>query len=343
MKLAEKIPLLYHRFLDDLIGITVPEEEIARCSSCGLCQHPKSPYQETKCCNYQPFQANFLVGAILSDSSDQMKTGKRLTEELIQQRKGLTAFGLIPDRKYQQNQHQILTLPKSFHNQEEIISQRCSFLHEGHCSIWAYREHLCITYFCSSVGASTGQQFWSELNEMMKHIEYQLAQHFAQKLGITWPENFTEAFYEDHFELSDIEHWGPWHGKEDAFFKECFTLLQELDQKNFQEICFGKSESSLEELKQLALNFEQAAFPKFLRLDENIRFENANPGNIKLCLNSREATVPALILPFLRKFDGTQTTSDLFQLAYTVLYDLNAHVEELLEKKMLLNCYAPDQ
>lgn len=78
-----------------------------------------------KCCDFQPFVANFLLGAWLQDR-----------EELPQVRHAYWhPLGLIPARAYRENPDR----------------EPCSFYSSGACTIYAFRPGECGAYFCDGI------------------------------------------------------------------------------------------------------------------------------------------------------------------------------------------------
>lgn len=66
--------------------------------------------------------------------------------------------------------HEFWSLPL-----ELIESQGCPYLDYVYCAIWKYRENLCVTYFCSSIGGVTVQTFLGEINKYLKMSETSLS------------------------------------------------------------------------------------------------------------------------------------------------------------------------
>lgn len=88
--------------------------------------------REWKCCAFQPFVANFLLGAYLSEGGD-----------LLPMRSMLQPLGMIPGGDYRAKYLQTPELERG----EEFL---CRFYDRGtrKCGNWKYRPGECSTYFC---------------------------------------------------------------------------------------------------------------------------------------------------------------------------------------------------
>ena len=103
MNLKENFSVVYHRLLDELLQVEVPEENWIDCNNCHLCSNKNLLRFHTKCCDYQPALPNHIVGAILADGSTENVMGRKLILEKINEKKGVTPFGILPDTNYQKN------------------------------------------------------------------------------------------------------------------------------------------------------------------------------------------------------------------------------------------------
>lgn len=313
MLLATKIPIVYHHLLPALLDIEIPEERLANCSDCNLCQTPKSPYLKAKCCNYHPVQPNFLVGALLTDEDPGLAEGRKRILEQLQCGEKVSKLGLKPDAAYSSNQNRILTQDQAFQTREELETQLCPYYDQGNCSVWKYREHLCVTYFCSSIGGKNGHLFWRKLDALLKTLEDQLAEYVGGQLKGSF-DTLAEQL---------------------AYFKKSYDLVQNMSPEQFEKnICENLSEE-IKQLKELALAFRQHAFPEYLSFPKEIEIQNLGDHKILLRLDDKETEISAVVYSLLRLFDGKRSTSEVFRKAFSVLYNLNDSVDELIGLGML--------
>src|SRR5262245_3461735 len=83
------LPLLYAKWMRELIGIEVTGEPRSTCLNCRMGQRPEihAPSDRTflpnvKCCGFNPAVPNFLVGGILSNDTPEFAEGRALFERM---------------------------------------------------------------------------------------------------------------------------------------------------------------------------------------------------------------------------------------------------------------------
>lgn len=118
--------------------------------------------KEWKCCAFQPFVPNFLLGGFLAEGGD-----------LYVQREMLQPLGLVPTRAYRDRFEQT---PES----ERGIEFLCTFYRQdtGRCGNWQHRPGECSTYFCRPDGFDVGKYSSETFN-----IETAIAQMALSRLG----------------------------------------------------------------------------------------------------------------------------------------------------------------
>jgi hypothetical protein len=346
MDLHEKIPSIYHSLFPELLDIAVPDEQIATCETCNLCRSTKSPYINTKCCAYHPHLANFLIGGVLSDGIESLAVGKERIQRQILARIGVTPYGIIPPVSYSVRQKEADSQEFWSRPHELMEAQRCPYYDRGHCTIWKYRENLCVTYFCSSIGGTAGKKFWKKVNKYLKMAETSLAQYAMLQLG--WPAaNIkTDAVTNADFNLEDEQGnvneasyaalWGEWNGREEEFYKSCFEIIKTMNAVTFKKIS-GLSREILETaIRETRKDFHLNILPDILLLNPDIVYEKVNEENIRLIFGNSSAEIGSLVLPLIRGFNGKRKTVDVFALGYNILLNISELVEELRVKGMLI-------
>jgi hypothetical protein len=347
MDLRNKIPPIYHSIFPELLDIEIPEEKIATCSNCTLCRSHRSPYVGTKCCAYHPHLSNYLVGGILADEDVSLAIGKERIHEQIAAKAGVTPYGIIPTRPYQDrrkvvNSHDFWSRPH-----ELMEAQRCLYYNEGSCTVWKYRENLCVTYFCSSIGGESGTRFWKKLNKYLKMAETKLSQYAMLRLG--WPVTTikTGEVSTEDFNLEDqqgiVDHakysliWGAWEGREKEFYLSCYNIIKDTDAETFKTIT-GLSREILDAgLRIEQKNFSEGLLPDYLILHPELLIEKKENGFTKLLLGEDSLEVASVLLPIVRGFNGIRSTVEVFHLGYNVLVSIDHIVVDLLAKGMLIN------
>lgn len=99
-----------------------------------------------KCCAFQPYIANFYLGAMLEDG----KSPFRETDKGVFQ-----PLGLIPSRGIRVR---LESMPEETRGPEEA----CMYYENRSCSIWHHRPAECSFYFCSDDAVAPQRAQWSE-------------------------------------------------------------------------------------------------------------------------------------------------------------------------------------
>jgi hypothetical protein len=346
MVLKEKIPSIYQSLFPELLNIEFPEEKIATCDACTLCQSRQSPYINTKCCAYHPHLANFLVGGILNDTASSLAVGKQRIQSKIIARTGVTPYGIIPPVSYTLRKKQADSLGFWDRPQQLMEAQLCPYYDKGNCTVWKYRENLCVTYFCSSTGGNAGRTFWKKVNKYLKMAETSLAQYAMLQMG--WPvekiktEPVTSADYNLEDEKGHVNDdvysslWGEWKGREEEFYGKCFEIVRNMDVVTFKKITGINREILDAAIRITQKDFQLAILPDTLLLNPGITYEKVAEEKTRLVWEKDLFEIPTLLLPLIRAFNGERSTKDVFGLGYNVLFNLSETVDELRAKGMLV-------
>src|SRR4051812_17653680 len=102
---SEKLPPLYAKWIEELLGGTIPREGRASCNSCAMRPGPTAPRTSgatelffdpiIKCCTYLPTLYNFLVGRILADTAPDAAAGRASVEKRLADGVGVSPLGLM--------------------------------------------------------------------------------------------------------------------------------------------------------------------------------------------------------------------------------------------------------
>ena len=346
MKFSTKLPPIYHQHFPELLNLEYPEEKIATCEHCTLCRSKQSPYVNTKCCAYHPHLANFLAGGILTDKDPGFTEGKSRIFAQINKRIGVTPYGIIPgeayaEREKQYKSHSFWEKPK-----ELADAQLCPYYDSGNCSIWKYRENLCVTHFCSSVGGNSGKSFWKKINQYLKMAETELSQYAMLKLGWNPSKIKTHRVTTSDFQLEDEEGniieenytrlWGDWAGREAEFYMKCYEIVSQVDATTFKNITGLKREILEAAIWETNREFLNNILPDKMILHPEAEMTNVEDGQMVLSLGETSAKIPAVLSPLVRAFNGSRDTVDVFHLGYNVIYNMTGIVDELREKGILM-------
>lgn len=347
--LQNKIPEIYHSFFEPILSLDYPEETIATCADCTLCRAHQSPYINTKCCTYYPFLANYLVGGILKNQFGFLSRGQERVSQLIAARKGISPYGIVPTTVYRQNEkkHNLRKKALFVGAKEEYEALLCPYYDGGDCTIWAFRENLCVTHFCTSIGGARGKFFWKKLNDYITLAEQELSKYALLQLG--WPaaEIDIKALRSKEIQIDDaagkineIKYqtlWRDWIGQEEKFYIACYEIIQGLSREKFQQILGQNGEILEVAIQETARVFQESVLPNHLVLHPAVRIEPSSiEGQCVLLLDEKQVEIPVVILPLVKAFNGQRSIFEVFDLGFRVMYNMSSIIDELRSKGMLI-------
>jgi hypothetical protein len=343
MQLSTKILDIYQVFFQEIASLEIPDEKIATCQSCTLCQSKNSPYSDSKCCNYFPQLSSFLVGGILNDP--EVRKGKKNILKLIKAKKGVTPYGIFPNLDYAKQRRAFIKKNLKNQTKSEIDTLLCPYLDQGNCTVWKYRENLCVTFFCSSIGGTNGQQFWGKFNNLIKLTEKKLAQYVLIQLG--WkPEDINlNEFHPRHYNTEKEDFtldpekydafWKNWKGREIEFYTQAFELVKNLTLNDFKSILGQDYHIVIQAIKNKSYSFLKNEFPTYLVLNPRIAIKTSED-YVTYKLGNEEITIDQGLYMLFRLFDGKNTTESIIRKSIALFLNLGAQIELFLEKKFLL-------
>lgn len=216
-----------HRWLDDILGGPVPEEERATCSHCAMCDYgdssaPESPFRpDLKCCTFQPELPNFLVGEIFRTTSTSA-AAIEVVRGRIGGRVNVDPTGIFPTPGYRALFQSGLADSRTFGREKSI---RCPYFEPNHgtCGIWAHRESVCATFFCRHNRGRVGQEFWARARDLLKALERVVRAWCVERID---PELVPPT--PGPSSLPYAKRWGRWVGREEEFFSECASIASSL-------------------------------------------------------------------------------------------------------------------
>lgn len=345
-KLKDKIPSIYHSLTPDINFIDYPDEKISTCSKCKLCLSTESPYVNIKCCTYHPRLPNFSIGGILFDEEENGYIGQGIVNNIISSKIGLTPYGVFPSKKYLKLESDIGKIDFWSRPREHAQELACPFFVKGICSIWRFRDNLCATHFCSSVGGKAGKNFWKALRNYLRMTEAELVQYALFKLKYPFSNINTDLLKYLKFEIEDDdgnlllnnykELWGTWYGKEVEFYSKCYEVISNINYKTFRRITGTKRQILKSAILETQKEFLNNIIPEFLTLNSEVNIETTDKGNALLTYNNLKTEIPASLLPLVKGFNGKRSTLEMFELGYKILYNLSDLVDELLAKGILI-------
>ena len=332
--LFDSLPPIYRSLLPQTFETNVADESKATCSNCAMCSSNRQslPGEDStffepnvKCCTFHPSLPNFLVGAILADSSVNKETGRNRIQEKLASRIGVTPYGIAAPAKYTM----LYGNTREFFGRSRAM--RCPYYVDeggGLCSIWAYREAVCSTYFCKHVAGADGRRFWMSLKSYLALIEQQLSRYAIFKL---YPEYLLTGRHPadpparklDREELEDLPPsektysrlWESWTGMEREFFIECHQLVSSLKEEEVRDILGIDGEISLTSMKKNLRDMQAPRLPEKLKINQDLTLKWLTTGEVVLGAYSEldALALPASAFPLLQEFRGDQTVSEVRQ------------------------------
>ena len=275
--LRSKLAPVYGPLLSDLFDRPEVVETRATCDTCAMCNHGQiAPVAmdyfraDAKCCTYHPGLPNYLVGAILADTTDELAEGRRRIRAKIAARIGVTPAYLAPPRKY----NVIYAAARGagfFGRSKNMLCPYFDEENDGRCTVWRYRESVCSTYFCKYTAGKPGWQFWDTLKGYLSHVERSLAHYSSVTVDPTVSEPQLERFaltvedVEDRAPKDeDYSFWwgkGKWVGREEEFYVACYQRVLALQQGEFAKNV-DDSPDGRGLLARLEAKYDEIASPK---------------------------------------------------------------------------------
>ncbi len=194
------------------------DESKLDCQSCP--QLKKAPERPAKCCHFQPFVANYLLGQMLHLHKDQPGGVQAYWNQLKASGHTLLPMGLIPHVEFQ----------KQFFNgnSQDLV---CTFYSKGQCSVWDSRPGVCIGYYCQSQHNTLGEQHWAEFSHRLQDLEYELCFHVLLETGYLTRDFEKQVCYMPDSQtqqslaptVKDLSRlWDHWYGREVEFYLRAY-------------------------------------------------------------------------------------------------------------------------
>ncbi|PTL77550.1 hypothetical protein [Vitiosangium sp. GDMCC 1.1324] len=334
-QMLDSLPVLYRDILPDFFRKEIPAETKATCDSCAMCPSSASGSVEsvdgvsrlfrpdTKCCTYYPKLPNYLVGALLSDTRDELGEGRRRMGEKIASRMGVTPQWVRPSARYN------LLYRNSRQFFGRAASMRCPYyeLEHGGCTIWPYREAVCSTFFCKYVAGADGRKLWMTFKTYLALAEIQLSRYAVLQLlpeyilaGKDKPDLAETPTVEDLDDkpLPDKEYaalWRRWAGREPEFYRACFDAVRVLSPEQVEKIL---GLDGVIELKVLEKSHRDAVAPELpgvLKLNPEATVKWLADGSVALGAYSEYDAValPGVAYSLLVEFTGREPVAAVRQ------------------------------
>jgi Fe-S-cluster containining protein len=258
--IGHQLPEVYRRLLPQELMRANVNETKATCNSCNW-----SAYQpHLKCCTFEPYLPNFLVGAMFESASTSPAALKALRDK-IEKRQFSLPIGMTASVKYQVEFNQ--REEKDFGNREDWL---CPYFNRElkNCGVWKNRGAVCTTYYCQSDYGVMGSEFWKQMNDYLTYVEMALMEEILVHLDFS-PRQISDCLqYLNRQEGTAAELrldsltlpkakklWNGYFDEQEQFFRKTYQMALNLDKKSFKEALgeLGEEieESLLESLREL--------------------------------------------------------------------------------------------
>jgi hypothetical protein len=330
----DAMPALYRPLLPSFFAREAPAETKATCRACamceGNCQGVVEPVDgrsrlfspQTKCCTFHPRLPNYLLGALLADTSPAMEEGRRRIRARIESRVGTGPQWLRPPARFE------LLYASARRAFGRNLSLRCPLYEPVHgaCTIWPYREAVCSTYFCKHVHGADGRKLWTEVKTYLTLAEIQLTRHALMEL---WPDYLLEGMDRidpaaqpltaedlDERPLPAREHarlWGRWSGREEQLYRSAYEIVSSLSREQLERLLGLDGKIELAVLEKQMRACEPGALPARLKLNPEATIKWLGDGTVALGAYSESdaLALPEAAWELLVRFTGKSPVSAL--------------------------------
>jgi hypothetical protein len=329
LSLHDQFPAIYKELLPEIMHQSIPKETKADCSNCSMAQ--KDPTlgdaqrhrfrADTKCCTWQPRLVNYLVGGLLADQRPSLREGQKRVRARIQSRIGVTPWWLASSPL----DHYLYSHAKDFFGKAARL--RCPYfsLDSGSCTIWAWREAVCSTWYCKYEAGKDGLNFWVSLKGYIGLVERQLSRYAMLQLDPDLVlDDAMNAFYSQ--EGLSREHldeeapdpalyariWRQYAGREEEYYRLCHEIVSGLSVQDVNALLGLDGRIKQLDLQRKLELCRSTELPERLRLNPQVTMRWLESGEIALSAYSEydALALPGMVHPLLLAFDGRLSTAE---------------------------------
>lgn len=309
------LPDLYAEWMMDFLGGPLPVEVRATCNDCQMYKAREIPcksdvvfHPNTKCCTFFPELPNFLVGAVLADSSEETARGKEFFERGAIARGVINPLGIFPTAEYSMS----YGFNKDNFGQRESLKCPYYMAEEGGlCAIWKYRNGRCSTWFCKHERGTISVVFWKYLDRLLAAVERSISLWCLQKIDLGL-RALTELIPASGAPIPGAKSvWGKYEGQEREFFISCAKAVRQLSWKDVLEIA-GPETHVLARLVQDAFGkYNNPSVPPRLKCGA-WKAERCGPSTMRVWTYSPfdPLELDTALLNALSYFDGRRSTAE---------------------------------
>lgn len=230
--LKYQIPHLYQAFIPSPI-LDLPIQEIL--ATCDRCVQVPRYKENLKCCTFEPFLPNFLVGEIIKAEQGSPSFISSVLQHKISTFKEAIPLGVLPSLDFRL-EFKKLGKGEEFGNRESWL---CPYFNgvSSSCGIWRSRGSVCTSFFCISSKGEMGQKFWTKLGDYFHLIEMGLAQRALVEMGFG-PRSMQAqlSYLEAENKAAAHEFWKDSAYEPLAFYLKCLEFVKNFDRPSLLEL-----------------------------------------------------------------------------------------------------------
>lgn len=323
--LWQEFPELYHHLLPDWFREPYQPEALATCADCAMCRPEETRYQvkhyqpDLKCCTFYPDLPNYLVGAILCDTRPEREAGRQRIESAIQAGVGVSPYGITAPKV-----RELLYAhgdSGAFGNSAALL---CPYFdrEQHNCTIWAFRNAVCTTFFCKFNDGRAGHHFWSQVKAYLSFIQVLLSEVAAHALGMdlnALPENpLSNNERPVRLSAADLDGrvdddayrrlWAEHHGAEAEFYRACYRHVVDLDPDQVARLAGFQGQRLLAAVQNAKAAIDQPKLPQKLQRHPAGRLHEEGPEQTIAEGFNGLTVMPTLLWRFVTECDGRRPT-----------------------------------
>lgn len=234
---------IYHRLFDREILDFELKETKATCDNCAMA--PKEYRADLKCCTFEPFIPNYLVGAAF-ESASTAPAALKVIKDKIKKRSLALPIGLSAPVRFQiEFNHRE---DGEFGNREDWL---CPYYSKEtqNCGIWKHRGAVCTSYYCKSDAGSKGLKFWKALENYIHYTEMALMEESLVMLDFSPRQVNACLEYLNRIEGKGWEIkqdampaklskqlWNGYDDDPESFYRKTYQRVMNLNKGDFREL-----------------------------------------------------------------------------------------------------------
>ncbi len=307
--ITDNISDVYKSLLPDFFQRPFPHEDSASCDHCVMISDDRGKlgpglrgflfnystfHPVVKCCTHQPDLPNFLVGAILCSTSNELSEGRKRIKEKIIQGEGVTPQGIHTTESESTAERHLTDYNSDSADSSTGIG--CPFFNQDNknCSIWLFRPANCSTYFCKSVEGIAGRLFWDAMNFYFSNVENQISHYILSQLGLS---SKSEMWQQDKFK----------------FYIESYKFVKGLDRAKFEDMCGPDLHFLLENLHSTYIEAIRSTVPEKLKKNPVLQYEKLDNSQYLYNTSHGRCILSNRLHGFLSFFDGNMSNEQVME------------------------------